>query len=424
MDNRRYAILSVLALTASAGPALASGFQLREQGAEELGNANAGAAAKAYDVTTVFHNPAGMTRLEGSHAGASVAWVAPSSQFDGTNTIGGATVAGSHGGNHLQAIGVGAAYAMWAPAPDWRVGLAVSSPFGMRSDYQEDWVGRYHALDSRLTTVNASPSVAYRVNPSLSVALGMQVEWADTQLTNAINFGALVPGAGDGLFRVSGDDLAVGWTASALYEIDAATRAGFSYRSSVRHAIRGKARFQGTPAALAGNVAFADSPVDTAITLPDTATIGIYHDLSPRWAVMSDLSWTRWSVFRRLRLGFDSGRADVVAPQNWNDSWFASVGANFKASERLTLQMGAAYDMSPVEDRYRTARIPDADRIWVSAGITYALAPESRLSLSYAHLFSNSVEIDQAALDGIGGRLTGRYSSQVDLISATYTMRF
>lgn len=426
MITRRRRILVLVAammVLTRGGGAHASGFQLREESGEGMGNAYAGSTAKAYDVDTVFYNPAGMTRLRGSQTGLSGAWIAPSSRFDGRNTLGGAEIGGTTGGNHTKGVAVGAAYAMWELGKDWRLGLTLTAPFGMRSDYAEDWVGRYHALDSVLTTLNASPSLAYRVNDRLSVAAGVQIAWIDTLLTNAINFNALVPGSGDGLFRVSGDDLGWGWTGSALYEFSPSTRLGFSYRSTIRHAIHGNAQFQGVPGALGGNIAFTDSATDTVVTLPDTATLGIYHELSPEWAVMSDVAWTGWSVFRTLRLGFESGRADVVVPQNWSDSWFLSLGANYKANERLTLHVGTAYDFSPVSERYRTARIPDSDRLWVSGGFSYAVAPGHRFSLSYAHLFAGSAAIDQTDPDQIGGRLSGRYDNHVEVISFMYTMR-
>ncbi|MBF0335894.1 MAG: outer membrane protein transport protein, partial [Alphaproteobacteria bacterium] len=136
------------------GAARASGFQLREESGEGLGNAYAGSTAKAFGVDTLFHNPAGMTRLHGDQAGTSAAWVMPSSRFRGANTVRGVETPGSDGGDHPLGVLVGAAYLMWDPADDWRVGLALTAPFGMRSDYDEDWVGRYHALDSALTTVN------------------------------------------------------------------------------------------------------------------------------------------------------------------------------------------------------------------------------------------------------------------------------
>lgn len=412
-----------MAVSPGGGAVWASGFQLREQSAEGMGNAYAGSTAKAYDVDTAFYNPAGMTRLPGSRAGVSAAWVAPSSKFEGRGIVAGAETAGSTGGNHSMGVAVGAAYGMWELAPDWRLGLALTAPFGMRSDYREDWVGRYLALDTALVTLNASPSLAYRVDDRLSLAAGLQISWIDTLLTNAINFNALVPGAGDGLFRASGDDLALGWTASALYEFSPATRLGLSYRSTVRHAIHGSAEFQGVPGALGGDTAFTNSPTDAVITLPDTATLGLYHQLSPQWAVMSDLSWTGWSVFRTLRLGFESGRADVVLPQNWDDSWFVSLGATYQASEALSLHVGTAYDWSPVSEPYRNARLPDSNRLWLSGGFSYAVAPGHRLDFSYAHLFAGTAAIDQRDPDQIGGQLVGSYDNHVDVISLMYSVR-
>lgn len=413
----------VTALAAGAGPARASGFQLREQDSTGLGNAYAGSTAKADDASTLFYNPAGMTRLDGNQGSVSAAWLAPSSRFSGGATVGGAPIAGSDGGDHARSLAVGAAYALWDATPDWRAGVSITAPFGMRSDYNEDWVGRYHALDTSLAAVNLSPSVAYRVGNGLSLGAGLQIGYIDLRLTNALNFAALVPGAGDGLFRVTGDDVALGWTASALYEIDAATRLGLAYRSSIRHAIQGSAQFQGVPGALAGNTAFADSGIDTAITLPDTVTLGLYHDISPHWTMMSDIAWTHWSEFRTFRLEFDSGRPDLEQPQNWHDTWFFSLGVTWRPNDRLGLHLGTAYDMSPVDDAFRTPRLPDSDRIWLSGGLTYAIAPGHRLNLSYAHIFGGSVGIDRTDPQG-GGRLVGEYDNHVDVISVGYALTF
>jgi long-chain fatty acid transport protein len=427
-ERRRHAgvafFAGALALGLWRDDSWASGFQLREEGAEALGNAYAGSTAKAYDLSTLFYNPAGMVRLSGNQAGATAAWVSPDFKFSGSDTVAGRAVSGGSGGNSIKPVAVGSAYLLWDAAPDLKAGLAVTTPFGMRSEYKEDWVGRYQALATDLTVVNVSPSVAYRLNNALSVAGGLQVSWAKTSLTNAVNFNALVPGSGDGLARIGGEDTALGWTTSALYEFDAATRLGIYYRSSVYHAIQGRAQFQGVPAPLAGNVNFADSGIKTALTLPDTASFGLYHEISPQWAVMSDVAWTRWSAFRTLRVGFDSGRPDIAVPENWSDTWFFSLGASYKPTEQLTLNVGTAYDMSPVSDQYRTARVPDSSRLWLSGGMSYALTPDSKLSFGYAHLFAGSAPIDQTDPGAIGCRLVGKYDNQVDIVSTSVSVRF
>lgn len=416
MERHRILLLAA-SLSLADDPAHASGFQLREVSGEGLGNAFAGSTAKADDVATLFHNPAGMTRLDGDQAGVSAAWIVPYSRFQGTGPA-----AGSNGGNHLQGVLVPAAYLMWDTAEDWRLGLAITAPFGMRSDYDEDWVGRYHALDSALNTVNVSPSVAFRVNERLSLAAGAQVEWIRTLLSNAVNFGALVPGAGDGLFRVRSEDVGMGWTASALWEMDHRTRAGFAYRSTIRHELHGDAAFEGVPAALAANPAFAGGETHSVLTLPDTATLGIHHELDRRWAVMADVSWTGWSVFQTLRLEFADGRPGLVQPQNWHDTWFGALGATYRPSETVSLHVGTAYDITPVDDQYRNARIPDADRVWLSGGVNYTPAPGQRFSLSYTHIFGGSASIDQR--DPVAGRLTGEYDNHVDLFGLMVTLRF
>lgn len=427
VPNLRLVVLGVATLATlgmGGNTAHASGFQLREQSAEGMANALAGATAKADDLSTLFYNPAGMARLDGNQGGVVAAWVIPYSQFEGGNTVGGTVVTGSNGGNHAQPVAVGSAYMMWELAPDWRLGLAVVTPFGMRSAYDDEWVGRYLAIDTRLTTVNASPSVSYRVDDSLSVAAGLQIGYIEALQTNAINFGAVVPGAGDGLFRVTGDDVALGWTASLLYQFTPMTRLGLSYRSSIRHTVHGAAEFEGVPAALAGDTAFADSGTDIVVMLPDAATLGLYHEITPQWAVMSDVSWTHWSLFRTLRLTFESGRPDAVTPENWHDTWFFSLGVTYRPDERLAFHVGTAYDKAAVGDRFRNAQLPDADRFWLSGGISYAPAPQHRFNLAYTHVFANPVTIDQTATDQIGGRLTGTYDSHVDVISASYMLQF
>lgn len=420
----RVVLPTVIGVALSASEGWASGFQVREQSAAAMGRAFAGVTAEAADLSTLFYNPAGMTRLEGSRAGGDVAWVVPSSRFSGSNSVGAQATGGSDGGNHARPQAAVAAYLLWDAAPDWRVGLALTTPFGMRSDYREDWVGRYHALDDTLANVNLSPSVAWRFDDRLSVAVGLQAAYTTVRLSNALNFNALAPGSGDGELVVDGDAWGLGWTASALYEPMVGTRFGLAYRSGISNRIRGKADFQGVPDALAGGNTFGDSDVASDLTLPDSATLGIHHELSPQWAVMSDVSWTHWSVIRRLRVSFDSGRPDLEEPQNWNDTWFASLGVAYIPHESLRLSVGVAYDMAPIDRSNRTARLPDSDRYWVAAGVTYSPDPRHSLSLSYAHLFAGPAPIDHSDPNGLGGRLVGSYDNHVDLISVSYRLRF
>jgi long-chain fatty acid transport protein len=422
--------MALMAVLGAAGEAAASGFQLREQSSEGLGNAFAGATAKAYNLSTIFYNPAGMTRLEGNQVAGSATWIAPVAKFDGTNTVTtgqasrrGQTV-GTDGGDAIKDAAVGAVYAMWDAHPDFKVGMAVTAPFGLRSEYDDNWVGRYHAVESSITDINFSPSVAYRVNQNLSLGAGLQVAYTKVRLSQAINLAAVNPAWTDGKSIVEGDDIGFGGDVGMLYEFTPTTRVGLNYRSQIKHTLEGDATFQATPqqkAALGVNLR--DTGAKADLTTPDTVSLGFYHEVSPQWAVMSDVQWTNWSTFKEVRVKYDSGRADSVTDESWKDTWFFSLGTTYTMDDRNKFHFGVAYDKAPVDTEHRTARIPDSNRYWLSAGYTYDFNPNFQANLAYTHIFADKADINEQSASN-SGALVGSYDAFVDIISASVVMKF
>jgi len=408
-------LISALAVTADAQ---AAGFALREQSAEGLGNAFAGSTAKAYDLSTIFYNPAGMTRLEGSQVAGSTTYIMPTAVFNGQANLRNRPVQGSTGEDAIMDAAVGSVYALWDVDPDLKVGLAVTAPYGLRSHYEPGWVGRYHALQSNITNINANPSVAYRITPNLSVGAGVQLDYTKVTLSQALNFGLT-----DGKSTVQGDDIGYGGNFGALWEFSPTSRVGINYRSQIEHNISGKAKFEGIPSVYRLSPRFADDTASANLTTPDTVSIGLYHELSPQWAVMSDVQWTRWSSFKELRVKFGNGRADSVVDENWHDTWFMSAGATYTTEDLGKIHFGVAYDQSAVDDAHRTARVPDSNRYWVSLGYSYDLTKSNQFNIGYSHLFA-----DKASLNEVGtaetGNLTGEYASYVDIVSTSLTMKF
>jgi len=466
--------VGVAAACGLAQQAQASGFALREQSAEGDGNAFAGSAAKAYDPSTVFYNPAGMTRLDGIQTGATGTWIAPVARFTGSNSPPtGGTVAGSQPDNGIKAAAIGSAYAVWGASPDWRLGMAVTAPYGMRVEYKEDWVGRYQALASDVTDVEFSPNLAYQVNDQLSIGGGPRFDYLQARLTQAINYrgiatgpsqtllgsltpgqmaalapqlaglGSAIAGIGDGQAKVDGDDWGVGYALGILYQTDPKGRIGLNYRSRVFHELSGKATYQ-TPASVGGLASAVGSlfgpaaagalasqiPVNSAakakITTPDSLNLSYYRDINAQWAAMASAEWTHWSVFKSLNVtNSDTGAAVSSTNENWRDTWFLSLGANYKPIDKLTLHGGVAFDESPVKDAYRTPRIPDANRYWLSVGATYAVLPNTDVSFGYTHIFADKATINYTGSTALAtGTLTGSYDNYVDVFSLGATMRF
>jgi long-chain fatty acid transport protein len=444
-----------------AADAWASGFALHEQSAEGLGDAFAGQTAKAYDSSTVFYNPAGMARLDSNEVGASSAWIAPQAVFHGTNSsVLGGNVVGATGENAIKAAAIGSVYSVWNANPDWKLGLAVTTPFGMRSDYKENWVGRYQALASDMTDIDFAVAASYRVDDHLSVGGGPRSDYIKARLSEAINFqpiglqtaaaagaaagqyaaagqallaaqsAALAANAqtwGDGLGKVEGDDFGYGYNLGALYEFNNETRVGLDYRSRVSHTLSGTVIYQ-TPSllsaagpAVAGQ--FANQNVTAKITLPDSLNFGFYHDVNSRLAIMSDIQWTHWSLFKELNVLGANGQAVSSTTEDWQNTWFLSLGDNYKLDDKWTLHSGIAFDETPVKTAYRTARIPDSNRYWLAVGASYSVTPAADVHLSYTHIFCDKASINESA-NQLAGVLTGSYDNSIDIASLSFAVRF
>lgn len=439
---RRWAALPVFAAVVAVpvAGASASGFALKEQSLSGLGNAYAGAPAVAQDASTLFFNPAGMTRL-GTEALAGASFLQLKATIGNARATraarlgGGAITGNASPGDATPEAVLPFAYGVWAVNPDLRLGLAVNSPWGLVTDYDDNWIGRYHAVHSELKTYNIAPSVAYKVNSMLSVGGAVQLQYAKAKLSNAVDFGSLMaaggaavaPGSADGMGRVTGDDWGVGFVAGVLLEPKDGTRFGLNFRSSVSHKLNGDATFSNVPAALAAS--FANTGATAKLQTPEVVSFGAYHELDKQWAVMGDVSWTHWSRFKELRIDFANPlRADSVTEQKWKNSWALSGGIAYKPIEAWTLRLGAAYDQSPVPDATRTPRIPDQDRFWLSAGAGYQFTPTIRVDAAYTHIFLDKATLALTDnLTGAGalrGNLSGTYKSSIDIVGVQVKATF
>ena len=415
----------------------AAGFALIEQGVAEMGTAYAGGAAQAETPATVYFNPAGMMRLPGTQAAFGMHLVAPKAEFDNEGSLRTPTqlMTGGDGGDAGKIGLVPNFYLTHQVSDRLAVGLGVNAPFGLATEYPDDWVGRYHAIDSEVQTVNINPAIAFRVNDVLSLGAGVSAQYIDARLSSAVDFGALAnaPQTLDGQVHVEGDDWSFGFNVGALLELSQSTRLGIHYRSQVKHTLTGDADFTVPfPFNLSPSVAaaFADTNVESTVKLPATLSVSGFHQLTPEWAVMADVTWTDWSQLDELRFEFANPlQPDGVTTLKWDDSWRYSIGAAYQPSgSRWTFRGGLAYDETPVPDeRYRSARIPDESRFWVAVGLSYKATEATTIDVGYAHLFISDPEVDKSLSDAenaLRGALIGTYSAAVDILAAQVRTRF
>ncbi|HWR57335.1 MAG TPA: outer membrane protein transport protein [Thermodesulfovibrionales bacterium] len=442
-------LLAVFLLCVSTGSAMGAGFALIEQSVSGLGNAYAGGSAAAEDATTIFFNPAGMTRLDGQQVVAGFHIVIPSAKFTNEGSthvlqsVTRAPLLGNNGGDAGVTKGIPNLYYSVKLSPRLVLGLGVNAPFGLATDYESGWVGRYHALKSDVLNININPSVAYKLTDQLSAGAGISVQYLKAKLSNAIDFGTLdalgklglpagalrlTPQLSDGSVKMEGDSWGVGYNLGLLYEFTNSTRMGVAYRSRIDHTLEGDATFSNVPAGLSPVPVFRNTGVKADVTLPDSLSVSLFHSITPQWMVMADFTWTNWSLFKELRVKFDNpNQPDSVTTELWQDSYRYSLGLSYVPDSSWIFRTGIAYDTAAVADaEHRTPRIPDADRFWIALGAGYKISKALSIDIGYAHLFISDEKVNKTPTgeDAVRGGLVGSYDNNINIVSAQISLKF
>ena len=439
------ALVGVILMAFTSSAVLASGIQITEKGTKGLGNAWAGGAAVAEDASTVYWNPAGLTRLDGNQVGLAVHFIRPSFKWDddGSTTVLGQPLTGSDGGDAGGPNFVPNFFYSHAFGDKWRAAIGIVSPFGLETDYDADWKGRYYATKSSLLSVDINPSVAYRINSHFSVGAGVSAQYIDAELKNAVDYGTidasgalgppigLVPQGADGRAVVEMDDWGYGYNLGVLFELSENTRFGLTYRSKVEYDDDdGDATFT-TPAAaqpIANALGLVDTQTSAKLDMPANASLSAYHKLSEKWAIMASVVWTQWSSLDELRVQFDSGAADNVTTFDWDDTFYYAIGATWYYSDEWTFRGGVAYDQTPVPDKERRSpRLPDDDRFWVSTGASYEFLDRWGLDFAGTYIWTDgNPEINKTATgeDLFRGNLVGDYDAYSYILSLQINYTF
>jgi long-chain fatty acid transport protein len=396
----------------------AAGFALIEQNASGMGNAYAGGSAIAEDASTIFFNPAGMTYIQGTQAVGALHLINPNAEFKDKGSIkaAGFPPKGDEGPNGGDLAFVPNFYFKMDLTDSVKLGVGMSAPFGLKTEYDDKWVGRFQGDKSEVKTININPSIAFKVNDQLSLGFGVSVMRAEATLTRQVN--RVIAPETD--VEIKGHDWGYGFNLGAIYQATADTRIGMAYRSKVKQELEGKAKF-GAP------LAAATTDVTAKVDLPENFSVSAFSKLNDTWDLMGDVTWTRWSRFEELRVLRNNGTTLTFTPENWENTMRYSLGVNYHYNDAIKLRAGLAYDEEAIKDEFRTARIPGNDRKWLSLGASYQMSPASKFDVGYSHLFISDAKIDDdqtSPADGRNGRIRGDFEGSVDILSLQYTHNF
>jgi long-chain fatty acid transport protein len=355
----RGATVALCAGALAAGPAAAGGLIAYEIGTADLGLASAGYGARAQDASTVFTNPAGMTRLEGRQVLVSGQVLWGNTKF----SIGSGTSPGLGTGDGGRAVGSdgwfpgGGAFFSYSVSPDLKLGLALTGNVGAPLKYDDDWAGRYYVQETTLLGVSLLPSIAYKATDKLSLGASLNAMYGIYKNKVAINVpdalrpGVLVPiqrAAGDAQLKL--DDNAWGWGVNLglLYELDARTRFGLTWNSAVDLDFSARAEFSslGQLGTTLQNAGLLDATVKVGITIPQQVMGSVFSQVNDRWAVLASVGWQQWSKFGQVQLGIDDTRNPTSLTKSipFEDTWHVALGGQYRLSAPWLLNFGIAYD--------------------------------------------------------------------------------
>lgn len=440
----RTALLGSAALAAlglQADSAIAGGFAVREQSAYAQGSSFAGAAANN-TLSAMFWNAAAAANLQGLNAESNYSLIIPQADI---NVVTGPApfLAGDRDADIGILAIVPASYLNYQFKdfdPRLFLGLGINSGFGLKTKPDDtNYAGSVLGRTSSLFTVNVNPTLAYQVTPTLALGVGLQVQYSDGQF----KFATGSPTGPNSFF--DGNGFAVGATAGLMWTPTTGTRVGLGWRSALdveldgRFATNGGASL-GLPAAAAAAIA-AGPGATVDLKLPDIVTLSIQQAVTSNMRVLATVEWTNWSRFEELRVVgqgnglalLPTGAPSTAAPgttlgvidAKWHDGWYAALGFEYDYSNKLTLRTGIAYEWSPIQNpTERIIGIPDANRIWLSAGATYNWSQATSIDLAYTHIFVEDATWDRTLISSPTTRLTGTLDASADIVSAALRTKF
>ncbi|MCB1044570.1 MAG: outer membrane protein transport protein [Acidobacteria bacterium] len=421
---------------------MAGGFAVQEQSAKGLGMAFSGTATGLGDASSVYFNPAAMSRLGKKTATVAGHMISPQGEFNNNGSIhnpalGSIPVSGGNGGDSGSSAMVPNIYLARGFGESFHVGFGVNAPYGLESKYPDGWVGRYHGLKSDLQVVNLNLAGSYKINDFIAVGAGFSYYEADAELSNAIDFGTIgvsilgpgagfVPGQNDGSFLVKGDDTTTGFNAGVLITPNDRYSIGIGYRSSIDIKIEGDATFV-VPAEFQPIAAqtglFQNTSGVAEVELPAQLHVGYDRQLNDKWRLAFDYLRYEWSSFDELRIQFDNPRqADAVVDEAWDDTNRFALGFDHVVSDTWGYRFGVAYEETPIPDaEHRTPRIPDNDRTWLSLGFSYQPAHAWTVDFGASYLIMSDGDVNTQG--STGDILKGSYDLSVFITSLQLTWK-
>jgi len=418
----RSLFLSVLCIFFAAGSVEAGGLWLYEEATPDMGVAGAGRQAAAQDASTASGNPAGMTRLDRSQVEGGFLGIYPKTKFKVQET----NVSGGGVGNAGYFSPGGTLYYVHSLSPDLKLGLGIGSYMGAGLDYGDDWAGRYYAEKVELFTASINPTVAYRLNPWLSIGGGVNFVYGDMSAKTAINT-ILEPG--DGRLKYDASDVGYGFNAGVLFEVSPQTRFGVTYVSEVQLDFKDKPKFDNIEGTVIEGLLQASGVIDSDLkvnwNIPQQVALGAYHELTQDLVLVATVNWQDWSNLGGAEISVPADGSTASTELQWRDTYHVGLGAYYRVAEPWLLMLGWAYDTSPIKStKDRSPAMPVDRQLRYATGVQYEWNKNIALGFAYTLIDAGDCKINKQG--GVAtGDLEGKYDPNlIHAFNLNFVYRF
>lgn len=422
--NLKIAATALAVASAFASTAYAAGFQLTEQSALALGRAYAGVGVDGTDVSGMYYNPATMTLHPGTQVQLGAVGVGLNLEYVGHDAE------YKENGRAKEEVLPHGYISHQINDTTW-VGLALTIPYGLATEYDSNWEHQELGTDAKITVINFNPNVAWKATDTLSFGAGIALQYVDAK------FGVGVGQLGDGSIHneYTADGFTWGFNLGMMWAPVENVRFGVSYRSETKHKTNGTLKTRGT-----GTLAQLNGDYDASVTVsgPAWAMFNAAWDVNDYLSLYATFRWADWSSFKSLKtdapelstkvaeLAQNIGTKDpqmgmIVGSvfsdlsnieNNWVDTYLYSVGYDLRVNSFWTLRGGVAYETSAIGDpKTRTALIPDADRWWFAIGSSFHWTKDFQTDIGFAHLHGVHERslYSHNKFDGSNGKQIGKF---------------
>ncbi|MGC5704259.1 outer membrane protein transport protein [Pseudomonas sp. NFXW11] len=417
-----------LAVALASSQIFASGFALNEQSISGMGTGFAGRSSAADDASTVFGNPAGMSRLKRQQVTGGIAAIDASTDLRDTS----GSRSGTNKGDMVPFTSVPMGFYVKPIDDQWAFGLGVYAPFGLVTDYESTFQGRNFGSKSEVKVVTFQPTISYAFNDKVSIGFGPTINRISGVLESALTTPA---SPNDGRVKIKGDDVAYGYNIGVLVQATDTTRVGLTYHSKVNYKLEGHTEVTpgaGTNAAFLKNKRYDAS---LKIETPESYDLSVTQDLNDAWKLYAGATWTRWSRLKDITVnneGVTAATGGALAPvlglgsikeeQNWHDTWAYAVGTSYQLNKQWVLRTGLTFDQSPANNTDRSPRIPTGDRTIFSLGAGWSPTEDLTIDVAYSYLKEEKVNVNRR--NALGQSYNAEYDNSANGFGVGATYRF